>query len=148
VRLYLDLCCLNRPFDDQTQPRVSLEAQAVILILQGIEAGGHQLCNSTALIVENSQNPKVERRRKIGELLDQAEVWIPHSAAMDQRVLQLAPLGFHEFDAYHVASAEAAGCDRLVTCDDRFLQAARRHAATLAVLVTDPIGLISEAPFR
>src|SRR4051812_43387504 len=47
VRLSLDLCCLNRPFDDQTQPRVSLEAQAVLLILKEIEAGSHPLCNST-----------------------------------------------------------------------------------------------------
>jgi hypothetical protein len=78
------------------------------------------------------------------EVLNQAEVWIPHSPAIDQRVLQLRPLGFHEFDAYHVASAEAGGCDRLVTCDDRFLKTPRRHAAIIGVTVTDPISLVAE----
>jgi hypothetical protein len=26
-RIYLDVCCLNRPFDDQTQARIHLEAE-------------------------------------------------------------------------------------------------------------------------
>lgn len=26
--IYLDVCCLNRPFDDQTQERIFLEAEA------------------------------------------------------------------------------------------------------------------------
>jgi predicted nucleic acid-binding protein len=56
-------------------------------------------------------------------------------------------LGFKEFDAYHVASAEAGACDRLVTCDDRFLKTARRNAATIKVTVTDPISLVSEVDF-
>lgn len=32
--IYLDLCCLNRPFDDQHQPRVRLEAEAVLGLVQ------------------------------------------------------------------------------------------------------------------
>ncbi len=31
--IYLDACCLNRPFDDQSQPCVHLEAEAVLIIL-------------------------------------------------------------------------------------------------------------------
>ena len=31
--VYLDACCLNRPFDDQAQPRVHLESEAVLIIL-------------------------------------------------------------------------------------------------------------------
>ncbi|MET0031109.1 MAG: hypothetical protein ABWU14_06405 [Limnospira maxima] len=25
LRIYLDACCLNRPFDNQTQPRIALK---------------------------------------------------------------------------------------------------------------------------
>jgi len=35
--VYLDVCCLNRPFDDQTQDRIHLESEAVLLILKHIE---------------------------------------------------------------------------------------------------------------
>jgi hypothetical protein len=52
-----------------------------------------------------------------------------------------------EFDAYHIAAAETAGCDRVVTCDDLFLKAARRNAGRIAVTVTDPIRLVSEVSF-
>jgi len=39
VRIYLDVCCLNRPFDDQTQDRIHLESEAVILILKRVRSG-------------------------------------------------------------------------------------------------------------
>jgi hypothetical protein len=147
VKLYLDLCCLNRPFDDLSQPRVNLEAQAVVLILEACQRGRHELCNSTALEVENSRNPDGDRRRKVEELLRKAATRVAHSQAVDERVLQLVLLGFPEFDAYHTAFAEAGWCDRLVTTDDRFLRAAARNSATIGVQVTDPIRLVAEADF-
>jgi hypothetical protein len=33
-RIYLDVCCLNRPFDDQCQERIRLESEAILLILE------------------------------------------------------------------------------------------------------------------
>lgn len=46
--VYLDVCCFNRPYDDQTQDRVRLEAEAVLLILRRIEAGEWRLSVSGA----------------------------------------------------------------------------------------------------
>jgi len=37
--VYLDVCCLNRPYDDQAQPRIHLEAEAVLIILARCRAG-------------------------------------------------------------------------------------------------------------
>jgi hypothetical protein len=39
MKIYLDTCCLNRPFDDQRQHRVRLETEAVTLILKKIRQG-------------------------------------------------------------------------------------------------------------
>jgi predicted nucleic acid-binding protein len=147
VKIYMDLCCLNRPFDDQSQARIALESQAVVLLLEKIDRGEHGLCNSAALVVENALSPKTQVRREIEALLDRAEFWIGHDKVIDERAVELRKLGFEEFDAYHVAAAETAGCDRLVTCDDQFQKAARRNAGTIAVTVTDPIRLISEVSF-
>jgi hypothetical protein len=33
MRIYLDMCCLKRPFDDQSQPRIRLETEAVLALL-------------------------------------------------------------------------------------------------------------------
>jgi len=73
--------------------------------------------------------------------------WIAHDKVIDKRAVELRKLGFKEFDAYHIAAAEMAGCDCLVTCDDNFLKAARRNAAKIGVTVTDPIRLVSEVAF-
>jgi hypothetical protein len=33
MKLYLDNCCYNRPYDDQTQERIHLEGEAVLVII-------------------------------------------------------------------------------------------------------------------
>ena len=33
MRAYMDVCRLNRPFDDQTQDRIRIESEAVLAIL-------------------------------------------------------------------------------------------------------------------
>ena len=147
MKIYMDLCCLYRPFDDQSQARVALESQAVVLILEKVDRGEHALCNSAALVVENSLSPKIQVRLEIETLLDRADIWISHDKAIDERAAELRKLGFKEFDAYHIAAAETAGCDRVVTCDDHFLKATRRNAAKIGVAVTDPIRLVSEVAF-
>lgn len=50
IRIYLDACCLNRPFDDQTHDRIRLEAEAVLLILSHVEAGQWQLIGSEVMM--------------------------------------------------------------------------------------------------
>jgi len=40
MRVYLDVCCLNRPFDDQSQERIRVESDAVELILRPVQKGG------------------------------------------------------------------------------------------------------------
>lgn len=57
TRVYLDTSAYNRPFDDQTQPKIFLESQAVIIILQMIETGVVELIRSSVLEYENSRNP-------------------------------------------------------------------------------------------
>ncbi len=37
MKIYLDVCCLNRPFDDQTQDRIHLEAETILTIMKFIE---------------------------------------------------------------------------------------------------------------
>jgi hypothetical protein len=49
TRIYLDTSAYNRPFDDQTQPKIFLESQAVIIILQMVETGMIELASSSVL---------------------------------------------------------------------------------------------------
>ena len=57
LRIYLDNCCYNRPYDDQLQIRISLEAQAKIFIQNAIKLGKLELASSFVMRHENNKNP-------------------------------------------------------------------------------------------
>ncbi len=69
MKLYLDVCCLNRPFDDQSQNRVRLEAEAVLSILELAGSGALEIIGSDIIDDELLQMPDNERREKVGLLL-------------------------------------------------------------------------------
>lgn len=57
MRIYLDMCCLKRPFDNPADPRVAVEALAFAAILEAIQNGEHEIVVSDAHRVENAANP-------------------------------------------------------------------------------------------
>ena len=65
MRIYLDMCCYNRPYDDQTQTRIALESQAKLHIQSMIKEGRYDLVGSYALDYEVSRNPFDMRRSSI-----------------------------------------------------------------------------------
>ena len=46
--IYLDMCCLKRPFDDQSQPRIALEMEAIVTVLAMIHSGEAALVNGSS----------------------------------------------------------------------------------------------------
>jgi hypothetical protein len=69
MRIYLDNCCLQRPLDDQTQPRIRVETEAVLAILASIQAGELSMLNSEALEYEVSRIPDDVRRNEVMAVL-------------------------------------------------------------------------------
>ncbi len=59
------MCVYNRPFDDQSQPRIMIETQIFIMMLVMVSGGRFDLINSFALEYENSKNPNIENMLKI-----------------------------------------------------------------------------------
>jgi hypothetical protein len=64
MRLYLDNCTFNRPFDNQNQLKIKLETWAKLFIQQGILNNKYELVWSYILEYENNQN-KFNNRRNI-----------------------------------------------------------------------------------
>ena len=62
MRIYLDNCCFNRPYDDQTQIRIRIESEAKLFIQAKILAGEIELAWSYVLDFENKANPFPEKR--------------------------------------------------------------------------------------
>jgi len=61
-RIYLDNCCYNRPFDDQSQIKILLETKAKLYIQEQILQQSLQLVWSYALKFENDNNPYPDRK--------------------------------------------------------------------------------------
>jgi hypothetical protein len=99
--VYCDVCCLNRPFDDQTQPRIRLEAESVFLILERIEKGEWRGIRSAVHDTEIGRNPDVERRHKVELLLQPCEAFLLDEKN-EERASELQALGFDTFDALHI----------------------------------------------
>jgi hypothetical protein len=142
---YLDLCCLNRPFDDQHQPRVRLEAEAVLGLIQLARLGELGWIGSDVLDLESSRNPDTDKRGKVEVLLGAATSTITAGAHARERGRELQALGFTAFDALHIACAERAAVDVLLTTDDRLWRRAQRETGKLAVRVENPAKWYPEA---
>jgi hypothetical protein len=69
MKIYFDVSCLNRPFDDQTQPRIRLESEAILLILQRIDSGDWQHVASEMTILEIEAIEDRNRRERVGSVV-------------------------------------------------------------------------------
>jgi predicted nucleic acid-binding protein len=138
-RIYLDVCCLNRALDDLSQDRIRLEAEAVLSIYRNCREGIWSMIRSDALDAEISRTPDSRRRVQVNLALAIAHIQIPLDPVIRQRAVELAQLGFKSFDAVHLATAEVAMADILLTTDDRLLRRAIRYQEQLRVKVANPV---------
>ena len=143
MRIYLDTCCLQRPLDDQTQPRIRVETEAVFAILASVQQGAVVLLTSEALEFEISRTPDEQRRREATAILTLASERLTLSDAAEQLAQSLARDGLSAIDALHVALAATAGADYFVTADDRLLRRAK-SIADLNVMPISLLGLVAE----
>jgi hypothetical protein len=143
MRVYLDMCCLKRPFDNQAQARVHLESEAVLALLAA-PADKVEFLRGAALDLENDQNPLLNRAAKVRRWLEQWPLLDLPGASLQRRTAELIELGFKNFDAFHLTCAELGRAEAFCTCDDRLLATALRHAALLKVRVMNPIDLVRE----
>jgi len=110
VKVYLDNCCFNRPFDNQTQIRIRLESEAKLRIQEEIRSGRLQLAWSYILDYENSKNPYQERTERIRSWKKYAESNIQEGPELLEVANLLKGKGFQKIDCLHIACAILARC--------------------------------------
>lgn len=132
MTIYLDNCCLNRPYDDQTAPRVRLETEAIELILNSVAKERINLLWSDTLDTENEQNPFDERRTGIGRWKDFASTTVQDTEDIRERARAIVDNGVKPLDALHIASAVAGGAGHFLTVDDGVLKK-REHVREIVI---------------
>lgn len=139
MRVYLDACCPCRPFDDQSQERIRLKAEAIRLTLDQCRRGVHVWVAGEVLEDEVSRDPRRDHRSATLELLAHASEHPRLTLNAIRLAEDLAAAGLRPFDALHVGLAESAQCGVFLTTDDRLLQTVGRAEATLRVRVENPV---------
>lgn len=125
IRIYLDNCCFNRPYDDQSHIRVSLETQAKLYIQDKIKNHELELVSSYMLRFENDQNPYNMRKQAIAEFIRKnTKIYVDFDKSEEimECAKEIMKTGIKEKDAIHVASALIANCDCFLTTDIRLLK--------------------------
>ena len=123
--IYLDNCCFNRPFDDQSQVRVLLETEAKLAIQDRIRSGSLQLAWSYILDFENDANPFEDRRISISPWRSLASVDVSESEEIVARAERLSEIGFKPKDALHVSCAIEANCTVFLSTDKGIVSKAK-----------------------
>lgn len=135
--IYLDVCALSRPFDDQYYSRIRLETEAVNLVLTKIKERRYAMIVSPVHVKEIGDLDDPVERAELFELLDRYGVRSrAELATARMRAERLIEAGFGAADAAHVAFAEANGAV-FISCDDKLLRKCRR--ARISVACMNPI---------
>ncbi|NBC18729.1 MAG: nucleic acid-binding protein [Bacteroidetes bacterium] len=142
MRLYLDICAIQRPLDDQNQLRVRAEAEAVLGLLALCEQGAMELVASGVHVVENRRCPYPDRRAHVNDVLTLARSFVSPEAAILERARQYQTVGIDRFDALHLASAVEADVDYFCTTDDHLLRKGKA-ADTTSTSVVSPLELVT-----
>lgn len=140
IKVYLDTSAYNRPFDDQTQPKIFLESQAVVIILQMVETQMVELVNSSVLEYENSRNPYSIKQEAMNRYLQMAGLRQEVDESIRQRAEQLEHNGLKAVDSLHVACAEAVSSDYFITCDKRLIN----RCLKITLKVVNPVDFVLE----
>jgi predicted nucleic acid-binding protein len=141
MRLYLDNCCFNRPFDDQSTLTIRLETEAKLQVQNAIRAGKYALGWSYILDYENAANPFEERRIEIQRWEVLAEADVAETPTVLAALKELVAAGFKPLDALHLACAQALDCQYFLTVDKGILKKAQVIAGCQ---VLNPIEFVIE----
>lgn len=134
----------NRPFDDQTNLRISLETQAKLYIQQLIREGKLQLIWSYMLDFENDLNPFEEWRNAIQKWRKLAVDDISETPELMQYAKFFLNLGIAQKDALHVACALMANADYFLSTDDKFLKKLKKQDKINGINPVEFIGVIND----
>ncbi|MDL2275306.1 PIN domain-containing protein [Desulfosarcina sp. OttesenSCG-928-G10] len=121
MKIYLDNCCFNRPFDDQTSLVIQMETESKLYVQEMIRKGVLELVWSFVLDYENRANPFAEVRNRIAEWKKLARTDCGLSDKIANKAGELMKLGLRQMDASHVACALHLGAECFLTTDKKIL---------------------------
>jgi predicted nucleic acid-binding protein len=129
----MDSCCFNRPFDISEQERIFFETETILSIISRCDSGEWTLLASGTIYYELSQTSDEEIRENTLSLFSVAKEKVKLTAEQVERAKHFQKFGIKHFDSLHLALAEKAEADVLLTTDDKFIKATKKTDAKVRV---------------
>ncbi len=144
MRIYLDVCCLNRPFDDHTQDKIRLESEAVLTILSHVSSGSWQMIGSDVISFEISKTPDPDRIKRVRLLANLSKKQISLNKELINRARIIEGLKVKPIDALHLACAEEGNVDVFLTTDQELIAKCRKNQEKIRIKVSNPVKWLME----
>ena len=136
MRVYLDNCVFNRPFDDQNQTRIRLETEAILSIRENIVRDEIELVWSYVIDFESVRNPFPLRRNAAESWKELSIIEIAPSIEIVSEAIEFRDIGFRKVDSLHIACAVASNSRYFITTDDAIL---KKSGLVKGISLTGPI---------
>jgi len=142
MKIYMDVCCLCRPFDDQAMGRIRLEVTAIQEIIRRCATNEFTLVTSEAITEELSQIPDIRKRLRVEKIVSVAREHVLIDDVIISRMQELIAGGGDAMDSLHIACAERAGAI-LLTTDDGLVTFFKLHQ-NIQVHIENPVTWLKE----
>ena len=138
----MDVCCLNRPFDDQSQDRIRIESEAILVILNKC-LYDWTLVGSEAIDYEIFKIPDDERKKGVKVLAAISREKVTVDESILRRASELENIGLKGLDALHIACAEKS-VEVMLTTDDEIVKKVKANNNIVKVIVENPVRWLME----
>jgi len=144
MKLYLDTCCYNRPYDDRTQEKIYIEGEAILTIINICKQNHGEIVGSAVLDLEINQIIDGEKREKVKYFyLQTITKKIDYTVDILNQVKELSEqVNIRTFARFHLAFAENSGSGILLTTDKKFENLCSN--LSLNVKVMNPLKYLTE----
>jgi len=121
MRVYLDNCCFNRPYDDQSQFKIRIESEAKLEIQEKVKNGLIELVWSFLLDYENSQNIDGQKQNEIYNFEKYSKIYFIGTNETEKISNKFYAMGIGKKDSIHLACAIETKSDYFITTDKGIL---------------------------
>ena len=144
MKIYIDNCCYNRPFDDQSQQRIYDETNAIASIINRTKISGDTILGSDILRMEIKKIRDAKKRFDIESNFYQT---VNEIVPVDEKIIECAKKimstsNVKQMDALHISSAEFGNADIFLTTDDKLIKACQN--LDLKTRVLNPVYYLAE----
>jgi predicted nucleic acid-binding protein len=141
MKIYLDNCCFNRPYDDLSSETIKMEAEAKLMIQNLVLHKKLHLIWSFVLSLENNDNLDEMKKADISQWESLSDTYAPANPDIEKHAISLEAAGIKPKDAAHLACAIHSGARFFITTDRKLMRKSKSIVDSMEIV--NPIEFIA-----